>query len=109
MDIKMDGENMYIKAPVLNYLLLGMNGDDSSELTAALPAAGEDIWYKMPMSWIFDTYEDMGIDFEQLLLMAQNVNSFEGYLNMLAGYVHGSGRIRYQHILHAQNGSDSFK
>ena len=84
MDIKMDGENMYIKAPVLNYLLLGMNGDDSSELTAALPAAGEDIWYKMPMSWIFDTYEDMGIDFEQLLLMAQNVNSFEGYLNMLA-------------------------
>lgn len=84
MDIKMDGENMYIKAPILDYLMLGANGASSEQTEAAKQMANNDVWYKMPMSLIYDTYESMGINFEQIFKAAQNVNSFESYLSMLA-------------------------
>jgi len=92
MEIKMDGENMYIKAPALDYLMLGQSGEGYSNQGtlqgtaggSALAASGKDVWYKMPMSLIFDTYESMGIDYERIFSAAQSVSSFEGYLNMLA-------------------------
>lgn len=91
VDIKMDGENIYIKAPALDYLMLGMAEDENAGAQGfsglagiAANAKNQDVWYKMPMSLVYDTYESMGVNFEQLLSMAQDVNSFESYLKMLA-------------------------
>lgn len=75
MAIKMDDENIYISMPVLDYLLQGETGVSAEE--------GQTVWYAIPFSLLYDTYEEMGVDFEGMLNGMMEMKGLEDFLNIM--------------------------
>ncbi|MBQ2747476.1 MAG: copper amine oxidase N-terminal domain-containing protein [Firmicutes bacterium] len=75
IDVKMDDEAIYIAMPFLDYVM-------SEEMT--LPE-GDKVWYKIPLSFLYETYDEMGVDFEGLLNGVTEMTSLEDYLYYYVG------------------------
>ncbi len=73
--IKLDDENIYISMGLLDYLF---SGEDEK------PANGQTTWYAIPLTLVYETYEEMGMDFESMMKSATELKTFEDYLKLFA-------------------------
>lgn len=72
--VKMDDENIYISMGLLDYIMQGETGE--------APAKGQTTWYVIPLSLVYDVYNELGIDFETLMKSVTAVKTLEDYLEM---------------------------